>query len=127
MNVENFKLVREHVNNNPDFTMADFRHPCGSAACIIGSAEVLMLSQGYRCDDSYLHHPEGPIPRANRTDICEWLGITYREYEHLYSGCFSTEHIESLTKEDAVAFLDRCIEQGEYIMEFPKLYGQGNR
>ena len=126
MNVENFKLVREHVNNNSRFMMADFRHPCGSAACIIGSAEVLMFSQGYRSDDSYPYHG-GTVRRLNRTDICEWLGITTRQYEHLYSGSFSTEYINSLTKEDAVAFLDRCIEQGEYIMEFPKLYGQGNR
>lgn len=119
MNVENFKRLREHVANNPDFYMDAFRHPCGSAACIVGSAEVLMLSEGYVTDDRYWSIKNEPLYVA-RTDMCEWLGVTYGQYEHLMTGNFSVRGMSEISKQEAVDFLDRCIEAGHYIMEWPR-------
>lgn len=115
MNIENFKRLRDHVAANPKFGMHRMMHSCGSAACIMGSAESLILSETK--DPSYngaIYHDEFGHSRVCSYYIrAKWLDISEAEYDHIYFGSFSLyENMTSISQAEAVAYLDMCIDSG---------------
>jgi hypothetical protein len=113
MNIENFKLLRDHVAENSKFTMNTMTHSCGSAACIMGSAEAIILSQiRYPLGSEYTYRDENHRWRIDHYHIrAKWLDLSFAEYDHIYMGKFSIhENTDQVTQAEAVAFLDMCIE-----------------
>ena len=113
MDIENFKLLREHVAGNPKFDMENVLHWCGSAACIMGSAEALIIANTDRRElRGDLYTDDQQRLRVHMRYIKEWLGIETSEYLHIYVGGFSKFNMDKITQEEAVDYLDRCIELG---------------
>lgn len=96
MNIENFKLVIEHVATNPQFDMQVINHSCGSAACIIGSAAF--VSEIY--DDK---------------DLAKWLDVDLDDFYYIYGGDFSSNPLKDITRDEAVDYLNRCVIAGEVL------------
>ena len=122
MNIENFKLLRDHVANNSKFDMGRVTHPCGSAACIMGSAEALILSEmkdAFTSEFTY-YSLDGRLYVDQYYIRAKWLDISTHEFDHLHMGLFSAEHdMNFITQEEAVAFLNKCIEEGYVCTDRP--------
>jgi hypothetical protein len=107
MNVERMKLVRDAVAANERFKMVPKQWPCGSPACVMGSARELMNQE----------EAKGMFENA-------WLGLIEEDYDHILLGRFvkSTRErpvtiLANITKEETLAYLDRCIEAGRVIYD----------
>lgn len=98
MNIERFKLVRDHVAKNHKFDMDISYNACGSPACVIGSAATLA---GFA-------EPKRFSPDSER--LADWLGVTRDEFFFIFLGHFSEEVRADITKEETLEFLDWCIE-----------------
>lgn len=109
INIERFKQVREAVAANPDFDMGTYIHPCGTAACILGSAQACAYP------DTPLHYWKFDEVRAG-----VWLGLSTEqiyddepsELDFLQYGMWSDSGM-SATKEEALLYLDKVIETGD--------------
>ncbi len=109
LNIENFKLVRQHVEINPAFDMETYYHPCGTAACIVGSASVLARQ---------INNLTGPI--ATQAVVSDFLGLTdiynedFDEFElaFLQHGKWSPNGMRA-SKAEALLYLDKVIETGD--------------
>jgi hypothetical protein len=105
MNIERMHRVRDAVVANPSFTMIKAGHSCGSAACIMGSAQALM-GLPLRGDVSQMNDP------TCNGQVREWLDLTTGEHEYIFLGWFTFLPIEMITRQMAVDYLDNIIERG---------------
>lgn len=104
MNVEAFKELRAAVAANPAFDMATHVHECGSAACIIGSAAAIL---GIVIDDD---------PLGSYVKMYNWLGVTGEELQWIEMGEWMYMALDDITKEQALAYLDEVIVNGEVMI-----------
>ena len=120
INIENFKKVRTAVAENEMFSMHDFLHPCGTAACIVGSAAVLI---GAVEKNTYLDD-EGENPLVcylvDEKKVAEWLGLSDEddglersERDFLFYCHWTETDRENITQAEALTYLDKVIETGD--------------
>ena len=113
MNIENLKLVRDHVAHNAKFTMTTMRLPCGSPGCVMGSAQDVVFNLYNRRE---LHVPDDLIsPMTNwlSSDFLRaWLGMNQSDFDYIFLGYFTKTSINKVTAEETLAYLDFCIRRG---------------
>jgi hypothetical protein len=118
MNVENFKLVREHVALNEEFHMENMRTECGTPACVMGSAEAIIRSL---YESGALSEGKSPLyPCGRYVDqifMREWLGVDSVEFDQIFLGNFSRNYLSNIRKAEVLAYLDLCIERGEIVFD----------
>ena len=116
MNIENLKLLRDSIEKSMAFDMTDWPiffseydvefnngHYCGSAACIGGHAEALMI------------HNDDISGVATMSEVRLWLDLSPIDanrlfFPNLYNCGVS---ISNITQEHAVRCLDHLIKTGE--------------
>jgi hypothetical protein len=94
LNVTNFKKVRDSVAKSNNFTMNFYFNQCGIPCCIMGHASNL------RKQDNYYGETR------------DFLNIGKDDFFYIALGEWSKKPIEQITKDDALAFLDKVIETG---------------
>jgi hypothetical protein len=99
INIENFKILRDAVKANQRFSMEQFTHDCGTAACILGTAGALL--------DIKPEH----ISESNE-EIAEWLGIDGGDMFHIAYGDWTETSLDDITQEQALEYLNKVIDFG---------------
>ena len=113
MNRENWQRLYDAVADNQDFSMIDFLHPCGTAACLLGHVAVLIVpDEKYQNDKDLLENRQRLI-RTGDQEMADWLGITLNQLPEFYVGSWAGKDISCITKEDALYWLNECLEKGE--------------
>ena len=115
MNTENLKLLRDSIEKSMSFDMSEWPiffdeydakfnngHYCGSAACIGGHAEALMIDSGLFLDSKFY-------------SVSKWVDLTYIQHKALFFPTKITHgfNLDEITQDHAVRCLDHLIKTGE--------------
>ena len=106
MNIEHLKETRDLIADAPDnhFGMRQFAL-CETAFCIGGFA---LIAAGYEVGENGFLDPDGEtIDAFNTAQKC--LGLTEKQADHLFLGKFLDKTWVDITREEALAELDRLI------------------
>jgi len=99
----------------------EMKHPCGTAACIGGWAEVLFDREGFEGPKDF----EERLRQVSRVDRGlnppEWmgqaddlLGLTYRESQYLFYTERSSQGLKDVTAEMAANVLRDAVRTGDF-------------
>jgi hypothetical protein len=113
MKKENWQQLYDDVADNQDFNMIDFLHPCGTAACLLGHVATLMIPSTESQDEEELLKKREKLIRTGDQEMADWLGITLNQLPEFYVGSWAGKGISCITKEDALYWLNECLEKGE--------------
>ena len=108
MNIEHLKETRDLIADAPDnhFGMRQFAL-CETASCIGGFA---LIAAGYEVNENRFLDPDGEtIDAFNTAQKC--LGLTDRQADRLFLGKFLDKEFTEITREEALAELDRLLEE----------------
>jgi hypothetical protein len=118
MNIENFQKVRDNVAANAQFRMSSIQHTCGSVACVMGSALIVMGCTLPRGHDLNILLADRSKMSDWTQEICDWLDITCSQFDYIYMGGWSenANELDMIEQAEAVGYLDECISAGKVIL-----------